>query len=595
MNSSQGRWRRAAVHGALLMVILLAGVLVATPVSANAVNWRGEYYGNMNLVGAPVVVRDDTSINFDWGSGSPASGVPADGFSVRWTAWAHFGAGDYTFSVRVDDGVRMWIDDQLVLDQWKDQSATTYTFTRYMSEGSHALRVEYYEHLGDALCQVSWESGTTPTTGWRGEYYNNNYLGGDPALVRTDAAINFDWGTGSPATGINADNFSVRWTRDIHFPATGTYTFSARVDDGVRVWVNGNLIIDKWIQQSPTTHTGSIYLTAGTHAVRVEYFEAAGSALCQVSWTVSGAPPSGATEIIVDDLDAGFIWGGPTSSFYARSTGFRNHLRWTWNSRTQQYNWAKWFPNLPSAGNWEVYVYIASNYFGSKSARYSIYHAGTWSSKTVNQNNYYNQWVSLGTYYFNGGSSEYVFLNDVTGETYATRYVGFDAVKFVRRDGGTTTPPPSTGCAITPVLGFGQIWNSNATVRAKLGCAQAVESGVWGAEQTFERGLMFWRSDTNRIYVLRSDQTWQLYDDTWREGDQEWDPNILVPTGLYQPKRGFGKVWRDQSGVRSALGWATTEERGLTMAVQPFDGGMMLWSNIRGTFVLYNDGTWARY
>jgi hypothetical protein len=594
MNSKRGRWRRVTIHATLLMVVLLAGVLVATPVSANAINWRGEYYGNMNLVGAPVV-RDDLSINFDWGSGVPASGVPADGFSVRWTAWSHFGAGDYTFSVRVDDGVRMWIDDQLVLDQWKDQAATTYTFTRYMSEGSHALRVEYYEHLGDALCQVSWQSGTTPTTGWRGEYYNNNYLGGNPALVRTDASINFDWGAGSPATGINADNFSVRWTRDIQFPATGTYTFSARVDDGVRVWVDGNLIIDKWIQQSPTTHTGSVYLGAGTHAVRVEYFEAAGSALCQVSWSLSGAPPSGGTEIIVDDLDSGFIWGGPTSSFYRRSVGFRNQLRWTWNSRTQQYNWAKWFPNLPSAGNWEVYVYVASNYFGTKSARYSIYHAGTWSSKYLNQNNYYNQWVSLGSYYFNGGSSEYVFLNDVTGETYATRYVGFDAIKFVRRDGGSTTPPPSTSCSITPILGFGQIWNGNATVRAKLGCAQAVESSVWGAEQIFERGLMFWRSDTNKIYVVRNDQTWQLYDDTWREGDQEWDPNILVPTGLYQPKRGFGKVWRDQSGVRSALGWATTEERGFTMAVQPFDGGTMLWSNVRGTYVLYSDGTWARY
>ena len=594
MNSKRGRWRRVTIHATLLMVVLLAGVLVATPVSASAINWRGEYYGNMNLVGAPVV-RDDLSINFDWGSGVPASGVPADGFSVRWTAWSHFGAGDYTFSVRVDDGVRMWIDDQLVLDQWKDQAATTYTFTRYMSEGSHALRVEYYEHLGDALCQVSWQSGTTPTTGWRGEYYNNNYLGGNPALVRTDASINFDWGAGSPATGINADNFSVRWTRDIQFPATGTYTFSARVDDGVRVWVDGNLIIDKWIQQSPTTHTGSVYLGAGTHAVRVEYFEAAGSALCQVSWSLSGAPPSGGTEIIVDDLDSGFIWGGPTSSFYRRSVGFRNQLRWTWNSRTQQYNWAKWFPNLPSAGNWEVYVYVASNYFGTKSARYSIYHAGTWSSKYLNQNNYYNQWVSLGSYYFNGGSSEYVFLNDVTGETYATRYVGFDAIKFVRRDGGSTTPPPSTSCSITPILGFGQIWNGNATVRAKLGCAQAVESSVWGAEQIFERGLMFWRSDTNKIYVVRNDQTWQLYDDTWREGDQEWDPNILVPTGLYQPKRGFGKVWRDQSGVRSALGWATTEERGFTMAVQPFDGGTMLWSNVRGTYVLYSDGTWARY
>ena len=202
--------------------------------------------------------------------------------------------------------------------------------------------------------------------------------------------------------------------------------------------------------------------------------------------------------------------------------------------------------------------------------------------------------MSLGTYYFTGGSSEYVFLNDVTGETYATRYVGFDAVKFVWRE-GTVPPPPSTGCAITPVLGFGRVWSTYATVRAKLGCAQAPEESVWGAEQTFERGLMFWRSDTNKVYVLRSDGTWQQYDDTWNEGDQEWDPSILVPTGFYQPKRGFGKVWREQSGVRSALGWATTEERGLNLAAQTFDGGGMLWSNLQGTFVLYNDGIWARY
>ena len=592
--SSQGwRGRQKAMRAVLLLVMLLAGVVTAAPVSANSVTWRGEYYDNMNLVGGPVVVRDDAAISFDWSTGSPASGVPTDRFSVRWTTWAHFGAGDHTFSVRVDDGVRVWIDDQLVLDQWKDQSATTYTFTRYMTEGNHAIRVEYYEHLGVALCQVSWVAGTTPTTGWRGEYYNNTYLGGDPALVRADASISFDWGSSAPGSGVNADNFSVRWTRDIQFAATGTYKFSARVDDGVRVWVDGNLIIDKWIQQPPTTHTGSVYLAAGTHAVRVEYFEAAGGALCQLSWDVSGAP-SGATEVIIDDLDSGFIWGGPTGSFYARWTGYRNHLRWTWNSRTQQFNWAKWFPNLPAAGNWEVYVYIASNYFGSKNARYSIYHAGTWNSKYVNQNIYYNQWVSLGTYYFNGGSSEYVFLNDVTGETYATRYVGFDAVKFVWRE-GTAPPPSETGCAITPVLGFGRIWNTYATVRAKLGCAQAPEKSVWGAEQTFERGLMFWRSDSNRIYVVRGDGTWQQYDDTWNEGDQEWDPSILVPTGYYQPKRGFGKVWREQSGVRSALGWATGEERGLNMAVQAFDGGMMLWSNLQGTFVLYNDGTWARY
>ena len=75
-------------------------------------------------------------------------------------------------------------------------------------------------------------------------------------------------------------------------------------------------------------------------------------------------------------------------------------------------------------------VYIASSYHGTKSAKYVIRHNGVSDNKWVNQNNYYNQWVSLGTYYFAGGPNEYVYLGDATGEAYATRYVGFDAVKF---------------------------------------------------------------------------------------------------------------------------------------------------------------------
>ena len=70
---------------------------------------------------------------------------------------------------------------------------------------------------------------------------------------------------------------------------------------------------------------------------------------------------------------------------------------------------------------------------------------------------------------------------------------------------------------------------------------------------------------------------------------------IFPPSGYYQPKRGFGKVWRDNQNVRNNLQWATTEERGFFGSIQNYDGGMMLWSNVRGIFVLYNDGTWARY
>jgi len=582
------------LKASLIAVLLLSTVVGAVPIaSADSSSWRGEYYNNVNLTGSPALVRYDASVNFDWGYGSPGTGVNADQFSVRWTSSIYFGAGNYTFSVTTDDGARLWVDEQLIIDQWRDQSSTTFAATRYLSAGYHSLRLEYYENAGSAVCRLSWTTEGAAGN-WQGEYYNNTWLGGSAALVRSDAAINFDWGYGSPGVGVNADNFSVRWTRNVYFATSGNYTFSATVDDGVRVWVGGTLVIDRWYDQSRTTHTGTIYLTAGTHQVKVEYYERGGTAVCIASWSAGTA---GAQEIIVDDLSSNFIWGGPSGSWYGRSTGYRGHLRWTWNSRTQLHNWAKWFPYVSVAGNWAVYVYIPSRYHGTKSATYRIYHGGTYTNKTVNQNIYYNQWVSLGTYYFSGGAGEYVLLGDNTGETYATRFVGFDAVKFVRQDGGAATPVPTvpSGCAITPVLGFGRIWNTYSEVRSRLGCPTETESTVWAGEELFERGYMFWRGDTTYIYVLYNSGTWQGYDDTWTSAEPEWDGFYVPPAGLYQPKRGFGKIWRGSLDMRNGLGWATTEERGFYGSVQAFNGGLMLWSDTQGIFVLYNDGTWQRY
>jgi len=585
----------------VLATVLLAGLLpLGSVVSAQSPGpFRGEYYNNTTLSGAPVLVRDDSTVNFDWGGGSPGSGVNSDSFSVRWTGFVHFAADTYTFYVTTDDGARLWVDDQLIIDQWRPQVATTYSAAKYLSAGYHSIRLEYYEGQGNAVIRLRWEAGTggETITEWRGEYYNNTSLSGSPALVRNDSAINFDWGTGAPASGVSSDNFSVRWTRSVYFSNSGTYYFTATVDDGVRLWVDGVLVIDRWMLQSRTTHSGSIYLAAGTHQVQVEYFEATGDAVCVVNWSQTDSvvtPPVSTQEIIVDNHSSGFIWGGPTSSWYSRAVGYGGQLNWTWNGSTQVHNWAKWFPYVPVAGNWEVYVYIASRYFGSKQATYQVYHSGTRDDRVINQNIYYDKWVSLGTFYFSGGSNEYVYLGDNTGEPYATRYVGFDAVKFVRRDGGGTVPPPS-GCAIMPVLGFGRVWSSYSNVNTRLGCPTATEVSTWAAEQSFQGGYMFWRDDTDAIYVIYNNGTWQSFTDTWTSGEQEWDPSIVPPYGLFQPKRGFGKVWRNNPGVRSTLGWAVNEERGFQGAAQSFNGGTMLWSSTRGIYVLYNDGRWERY
>jgi hypothetical protein len=150
----------------------------------------------------------------------------------------------------------------------------------------------------------------------------------------------------------------------------------------------------------------------------------------------------------------------------------------------------------------------------------------------------------------------------------------------------TATPTP---CATTPVR-FSAIW---ADRRDRLGCPTEAEREVALAEEAFERGRMFWREDSREIYVLHDDGTWQDFADTWQEGQPQDDPILTAPPGLFQPNRGFGKVWREElGGPASRIGWATEEERGGTGVVQAFDGGTVLWSNRGTAYILYADGHW---
>lgn len=127
----------------------------ATPVVIT--HWSGEYYANLGLSGQPVLVRDDWGVDFSWGSGSPASGVPANGFSARWTRALNFAPGIYRFYVTVDDGARLWVDDQLLIDEWHDSSTMEPYSAVLELAGTHRVVVEYYEHTGRAFVSFWWE------------------------------------------------------------------------------------------------------------------------------------------------------------------------------------------------------------------------------------------------------------------------------------------------------------------------------------------------------------------------------------------------------------------------------------------------------
>lgn len=245
--------------------------------------WRGEYWNNRSLAGYPVMCRNDSSINFNWGTGGPGGNVLNDGFSARWTRSLSFDTSRYRFHVRTDDGVRLWIDNNLVIDQWVDQGATEYTVDRDVPSGTHTIKMDYYENGGGAVAQF-WYESIGCTNQYRGEYYNNRTLSGSPTFVRCEGwPINYDWGTGGPGNGVGNDNFSVRWTGRAHINS-GTYAFIARADDGIRVWVGGSLIIDAWRDQAPTEYRVTRYINDGDYDIKVEYYENGGGAVAQFRW-----------------------------------------------------------------------------------------------------------------------------------------------------------------------------------------------------------------------------------------------------------------------------------------------------------------------
>lgn len=121
--------------------------------------------------------------------------------------------------------------------------------------------------------------------GLKGEYFSNRDFQGSPALVRVDKEVNFDWGTGNPAPNLPTDNFAVRWTGKLIPPETRTYEIYARTDDGVRLWIDGKLLIDQWHDRAASTDTARIRLEAGReYDIKMEYYEHGGFAVAQLGW-----------------------------------------------------------------------------------------------------------------------------------------------------------------------------------------------------------------------------------------------------------------------------------------------------------------------
>lgn len=267
------------------IVIIVTPANTPIPTQVPPSDWQGEYFANPTLSGTAVFVRSDPQINFAWGTGSPGEGLPNDNFSVRWTKTVAMSPGTNRFYVRADDGVRVWLNNQMIIDRWQSATDQTYSTDATISQVNNSLRVEYFEGAGDAQIQFWWER-VGDFTHWRGEYFTNKTLSESGLiLTRNDTAVDFQWGNGAPANGLPVDNFSARWTRTITFEQN-RYRFFATVDDGVRIYIDGRLILDDWQDKSVRTVSAATNLSGTAHIVVIEYYENVSDAQIRVWWEV---------------------------------------------------------------------------------------------------------------------------------------------------------------------------------------------------------------------------------------------------------------------------------------------------------------------
>jgi len=282
------------------LLLLLSVLIGATVAQADGIaNWRVEYYNNQYLIGGDPIETTVNAVSFDWGSGAPAPGVNADNFSARFSTRVDFSAGTYRFFARADDQVRVMVNSQTLFSTF-DQARVGEVLSAdiQLATGTHQIQVDYREVTGDAYVFVTWENAATnPTTPifapitatattevnigpWLTQYFGNEALSGFPSGIFSEPSVTNNWGEGSPFASVPTDNFSARWTAGTVLEQ-GRYRVTARADDGVRVFIDGDTVIDAWIGDVSELKTADITLGAGQHNFVVEYREDEGDAFIE--------------------------------------------------------------------------------------------------------------------------------------------------------------------------------------------------------------------------------------------------------------------------------------------------------------------------
>ena len=274
----------------------------------------GSYWTDTAFIGYPFFADYQTQINYNKGSGEPGDSWPSTiaGFSASWDSYiAPPATGNYVFSLQAQTQARVYINGALAVDGWTvpGSAATAITSAAIpLTLGARVpIHVDFASGSTGAFIYLQWETPITSNTfvtmpnsvffrnaatsqqGLLATYYQNTTQ--TPPFFyqvaeNNNPELNYNYGAGSPAPGLASTSFTARWTGQVLPQYSEPYYFTVKSDDGARLWVNGQLVINKWQSQSTTENVSPpINLQAGVfYDIKVEYLQLTGNAEVHLNW-----------------------------------------------------------------------------------------------------------------------------------------------------------------------------------------------------------------------------------------------------------------------------------------------------------------------
>lgn len=279
-----------------------------------------------------VATRIETQVDSPWPVGLPDQPTPPKQFSVRRTGWLRAPKpGPYKLVVWSDRGVRFWLDGKLLAEDTGATQLKRHEVEVPLGNEPHELKLENYDTTMHAALSLRWSSGggrerlippqalyadretavasrltihdlgdsaelapLTASHGILAEFFDGREFN-RKAATRIDRRIDWPWDFTSPAPGVPADNFSVRWTGFLKPPRPGRYKLVVWNDDGARLWLDDKLLIDDWKGQTETKNEVEVDLEDRLYPLKLEYYESDNYARVRLGWV----PPDEAEAKIV--------------------------------------------------------------------------------------------------------------------------------------------------------------------------------------------------------------------------------------------------------------------------------------------------------